>query len=314
MGIYSGMDDAAPSGSSGRAPGGAVFIIGSPRSGTSALSWALAAHPDFATSAEADFPYYVMKSDAFADAWAKSVAREDGMLAISGMDRQTFLRLLGTGIDAVFRAVHGDEVRWVDSSPANTIVADRLAEAIPDAKFIHIVRDGRAAVASMVKSGFDARVAQDFRFACETWAFYVRKGRAMTAAMPERAMELSQERMGEDPEGAMGEVLAFLGVGAHPGPAAQLRGGRINSSYGNAAAGDVKRPKSAEEMPREPWADWTVEAWRTFCEVAGDVMDEAGYAWTRPELPPVVEEGASGDAPVAEAAATAAQPPGGAGA
>lgn len=278
---------------------GPVFVIGAPRSGTSALAWAIAAHPEFVTGNEADFTFYLLRSNPFGEAWVRTCAREDSLLKRSGMSREVFMRTLGAGIDAVFRAMHeatGEaDKRWVDSTPANTLVGDRLAELLPDARFIHILRDGRAAVASMVKSGFETQVAKDFRFACDTWSFYTRKARQLASAMPHRVLELRQERMASDPEGSMSDVLAFLGVGAHDGPAAKLREGRINSSYGNAQASDVLKAKSASEMPSEPWSGWTDEQWGVFEEASGAAMSEMGYAWTRPERKPEASaEAASG--------------------
>lgn len=278
---------------------GPVFVIGAPRSGTSALAWAIAAHPDFVTGNEADFTFYMLRSNPFGEAWIRTNARADAMLTTSGMDRATFMRTMGAGIDAIFRAMHAEngegEKRWVDSTPANTMVADRLAELLPDARFVHILRDGRAAVASMVKSGFSTQVAKDFRFACDTWAFYARKARQLSAAMPHRVLELRQERMSEDAAGSMTDVLAFLAAEPHPGPAAKLGEGRINSSYGNVSASDVLKPKAASEMPKVPWSDWTDEQWEIFEEAAGETMAEMGYEWVRPEPKPELDAGPAGE-------------------
>ena len=40
--------------------------------------------------------------------------------------------------------------RWIDQTPANTLVVDRLAEMFPGARFLHILRDGRRVVHSMI--------------------------------------------------------------------------------------------------------------------------------------------------------------------
>jgi hypothetical protein len=41
---------------------GPVFVAGCPRSGTSALSWAIAAHPLYWTSSETHFFYYLLNT------------------------------------------------------------------------------------------------------------------------------------------------------------------------------------------------------------------------------------------------------------
>ena len=51
--------------------------------------------------------------------------------------------------------------RWVDQSPSYTLIASELARLFPDAQFLHIVRDGRRVVNSMIRSGFEEPWASD---------------------------------------------------------------------------------------------------------------------------------------------------------
>lgn len=267
-----------------------VFVIGSPRSGTSALAWALAAHPDFATGPEADFVYYLARSNAVPDAWSASVVRDDGLLASRGVSLESFLAAMGHGVSSVFALTHGPG-RWIDSSPANTMVADRIAAMLPDAKFLHILRDGRAAVASMTKSGFDTLVAKDFDAACSVWVSYVNAASSLGSTFRGRVFTIRQEAMAEDPEGVMNETLAFLEASPDPGPASKLREGRINSSYGNSGSpADYRRAKPASDMPSHPWTDWSDAQWEAFCSIAGETMVAHGYPCDR-DAPLVTHKG-----------------------
>ncbi len=55
-----------------------VFIIGSPRSGTSVLAWALAQHKDFWTAGETDFLFHLFGQGRLETAWAASGGSGDG--------------------------------------------------------------------------------------------------------------------------------------------------------------------------------------------------------------------------------------------
>ncbi len=252
-----------------------VFVIGSPRSGTSALAWALAQHPDMCTGPEADFPYYFGQSREFDRVWDLCVKRQDGWIARHGITREEYLAALGLGLDQLFQR-RSKGRRWVDSTPANVLVAPRLALLFPNSQFLHIVRDGRFVVGSLMNSGFDVRAARDFTFATETWASYVRAGRKFLEASPERAREVRQERLEDDPEAVMREVQEFLGLEPSAKLAEYLRTHRINSSYGKGPRED--RPASAASVsPKAPWRSWTPKEKDTFREIATATMVELGY-------------------------------------
>ena len=53
------------------------------------------------------------------------------------------------------RQVHNrGESRWIDTTPLNISVADRIHKLFPEAKFIHMKRDGRDTVASVLKENW----------------------------------------------------------------------------------------------------------------------------------------------------------------
>src|SRR5262249_28161808 len=93
-----------------------VFVIGSPRSGTSALAWALAQHSQFWTSGES----HVLKV-LFAGGWAEHAFERARKPPKSWFQNQhvgatEFVRFVGLGINALFTSRSRGR-RWVDQTP-----------------------------------------------------------------------------------------------------------------------------------------------------------------------------------------------------
>lgn len=98
-----------------------VFVIGCPRSGTSALSWALAEHPKMWTSAESDFMHQMFKGNMLFDVYKNSMDRPDtGWLKKNGVTYREFASYFGVGIDAMFRS-RSRGLIWVDQTPGHTL-------------------------------------------------------------------------------------------------------------------------------------------------------------------------------------------------
>jgi len=271
-----------------------VFIVGSPRSGTSILAWSLAEHSELWTEAESDIFYYLLRDDHLERAFETSAARPDGTwLGNHGVDLKDFLAHLGLGLNALLTSTSNGR-RWVDQTPANTLVVERLSEMLPGARFLHILRDGRRVVHSMInfQRTFDdpeavARMkeagrlppwATDFRDACRSWARFTDIASEFSRRHPERAFTVTNERLITDPENAMREILDFLGLAYEPAPAEFLRTNRINSSF--VASG---KSEGAPPSLTEPWLDWLPEQRSVFHKEAGATMVACGLA-TESEL------------------------------
>ena len=107
-----------------------VFIIGSPRSGTTALAWALDEHPDLAASDESQ-----ILVDLFAAGHLDRNYEREGnasWLRKQGIERAEFLADVGLGFNRLFTKVAGGK-RWVDQTPYHTVMVGWLAEMFPGA-------------------------------------------------------------------------------------------------------------------------------------------------------------------------------------
>ena len=250
-----------------------VFVIGAPRSGTTVLAWALAQHPDFWTGAETDFLFLLFGQGHLRRALRSAAERPDGgWLAKNGVAETDLLAALGTALNAVFTSRSRGR-RWVDQSPTYTLMLDELADLFPTARFLHILRDGRNVVASMVHSGFAAPWASDFALAAQTWALYTQAATAFADRVPERTLTVSYPSLSDEPEACLAEVLAFLGADDDERPARLVRSRRINSSYQPDGARD-----EPYRGPGDPWSTWTPKQRQVFLKEAGATMDALGLA------------------------------------
>lgn len=115
--------------------------------------------------------------------------------------------------------------RWCEKTPRNLLYADRLAAVFPDLRFIHIVRDGRDVVSSMLEKGFWP-IAAGHEFprmsryrgpvtldlAASYWADVLELGAVTTAGLPPGSyLELRFEDLIADPRARLQEVCDFLG-------------------------------------------------------------------------------------------------------
>ncbi|WP_326723912.1 MULTISPECIES: sulfotransferase [unclassified Streptomyces] len=205
-----------------------VFVLGCPRSGTTLLQLMLHAHPRIALPPETRFvlPAYEGRLG-FGD------LRERGNRAglaqwITGRKETRFHELgvdagrvaeritegpptLGSALGIALRAYaeeHG-KVRWGDKRPAYALHVPEILRLFPDAQFIHLVRDGRDCVASLLGMPWWHR---GFHEAVATWAQVMDTTRTYARKLgPGSWHELRFEDLVADPEGQLRGVCEYLG-------------------------------------------------------------------------------------------------------
>jgi len=137
-----------------------------------------------------------------------------------GCDRAAFERFANAGARtweglfiaylAAFAEPSG-ATRVGEKSPVHTHYVGPLAEAFPDAKFIHVVRDPRAVVLSRVRAGFGSNLIEPnthrWRRAAE-----MHKEHAEALSAAGRYLLVRYEELVTDPEETLGRVCAFLGI------------------------------------------------------------------------------------------------------
>jgi hypothetical protein len=253
-----------------------LFIIGCPRSGTSALAWALAQHPQLWTSAETNFLHHLFGARKLYQTFESAHSTGVGWLRVNGVTYAEFAGFLGLGIDQLFLSRSAGK-RWIDQSPANTLCAMDLCYMFPNGQFIHLIRDGREVVNSMLNTGFQWDWARDFETACSTWIHYVEVGLKFQQSLPERTLQVRHDHLVLDPDIECERILRFLGVDHSDEPAKFLKENRINSSYGNQKPADMLVPKDTSGLKEKKWKSWTPKRKKRFIKIAGPTMLGLGF-------------------------------------
>lgn len=274
-----------------------LFIGACPRSGTTLLRSLLDNHPDLAMPAETDFLIPLWKTRAgygdLADRAnrrrvARFVFREEGnggqRLRAGRVTRKRAIKrvvaappTLGSVVEACFRvyAEAHDKPRWGDKRPAYAGWIDVLFALFPDAQFINLVRDPRAAVASQIPLGWGHEEAA-LASAAVRWETSIRRVDEFARGLrPDQLLDLRYEDMVAAPEAALERVCAFAG----------LRGGDTIRTMIEAERVGRFRPGWHEKLA-EPISTDSVERWRERLDphevalvehVAAPYLDRFGY-------------------------------------
>jgi hypothetical protein len=210
-----------------------VFVIGSPRSGTTFLAGAIGACPGFVDLGEV--------------AALKASIPELARLSVPEAAARIRRLLLVTRRLALVGGL-----RAVEQTPETAFVARAVRSAFPHARLVHIVRDGRDVVCSLLERGWlsarrrgadDAGLpfgahgrfwvepgreeefesASDVRRAAWAWRRYVE-----AAASAPGAYTVRYERLAADPAAAARELAAFVDAPVDP-LAAALRSAHASS-------------------------------------------------------------------------------------
>jgi Sulfotransferase family len=267
-----------------------VFVVGAPRSGTTALAQALGQHSRFWTGGESTILFDLYpphRIDKIFD-WGKSAPLS--VLRQERVERDEFLRCLGQGMNALLTQRSGGK-RWIDQTPLYTLGLDRLAIMFPGARFLNIVRDGRKVVNSLIHFVDHARkeidpdaVWQgaefqkryqwlgDVRTLCRLWRSYVLAGQDFASRYPEQCLTIVNEQLSAAAEDGFATILRFLNAPYEASPAEYFRSHRVNSSYTS-----VWDQAAGEYVPANPWLEWDLENRRIFLEEAGQLLQIYGF-------------------------------------
>ena len=239
-----------------------VFIVGSPRSGTSMLHWSLAQHSQLWGSAESDFLFEWVKGTN--QAWAAgNVHGELHWLPKEKVSREEFFGFAGAGIDAMYRS-RSEGKRWLEKTPRNVFLYDSLRLMFPGARFIHIVRDGRQAVDSMQR-----KFGLPFARCLRTWKRHVSAGLEASRLGYGDLLQVHYEDLVRDSLCSMNAVFDFIGEELESACLEFLKQ-PINTAPGR------ERESSLQKLDSER-VDWDFLRAMVFRLTCGSLQDSLGY-------------------------------------
>jgi Sulfotransferase family len=225
-----------------------VFVVGSPRSGTSVCTWSLGQHSNILPLEETVWLPRVAIDLGVAHAVGSSrgdrshlsasgITRDEMCVAVGRALHQLVISHRGTtsttgGHDAfqLVRSAGDPKQRWVDGTPENSFWVHALRALFPEGRFVHLVRDVGAVVRSLTKfsnTGADDKSAE---FGYRKWLRCATAcSDAERAFGPGVVLRVRYEDLVTDPEPVLRRILTFLGEDFEPACVEPLSV-RINSS------------------------------------------------------------------------------------
>jgi sulfotransferase family protein len=242
-----------------------VFVVGAPRSGTSFMGGSLGRLPGFVDLGEVG-PLKVVIDE------------------LATLPDDEAARRLRRTIERVRRFGLARRLRAVEQTPETSFVLGAALRAYPQATVVHMVRDGRDVVCSLLEKGWlraerggaddvgspygqqarswvEPERTQEFHAASEAtraawaWRRYLSAARA---AAPEATLEMRYEELAADPGAAAARIAGH--IGAQPGAVAEALRDVHSQSIG----------RWRRDLTEEQVADVEAEA--------GALLRELGYS------------------------------------
>lgn len=203
-----------------------IFIGGCSRSGTTLLGALLGAHSQAICTPESHFKIDVLRSIVADDNWdvldAADLIRRHWRFKLweTPLDLKTIpVNEMKRSYASLMNYVVGEYAAklnkphatiWVDHTPENISYADALLAHFPQAKMIHIVRDGRAVAASIMLLDWGPN---SIIKAAQWWMRMTAFGLAVeTAIGPKHIVRVRYEDLVLDPERVLRQLCSFLEV------------------------------------------------------------------------------------------------------
>ena len=117
-------------------------------------------------------------------------------------------------INLVYRALNPlAKPRLGDKTPPYIQIVPELAELYPNARFVHLIRDGRDVAISFLDAGFYDKGGRFFSDGRSfEWTSAIRPGcRYRQSRYSTQIMDVRYEQLVFDPEGTLTQICAFLG-------------------------------------------------------------------------------------------------------
>ncbi len=298
----------------GAMPAPMPVIIGAARSGTTLLRMMLDSHPQLAIPPETHFLPALRALQTRPD--LKGGEQANAL-------REEFLRIVTTSLNwpefgmeepALREAVSGGKsfgvgvavrkfyrnyarargkARWGDKTPPYVTQMRVVHALLPEARFIHIVRDGRDVALSMRGLWFDA-AAGNLEDQAANWLWRIREARQHAAFCP-HYLEIRYEDLLEKPAAVLGRICRFIDLEYSPAMEEyhQTSGNRLRAEIrdrhdasGKVVVSKAQREAIFEKVSGPPDAAragrWRRELSGEECAryeaVAGSLLRELGYA------------------------------------
>jgi hypothetical protein len=286
-------------------------IVGAPRSGTTLLRFMLDAHPLLAIPPETGFL-------ALADQFGGPNARSSFFEAVTryppdapawndfGIPLEAFSAALdriepfsaADGFRAMYRlyAARFGKPRWGDKTPMYALHLPVIAACLPEARFVHLIRDGRDVALSLRQTWFSPGTSMAAQ--AGHWLQFVSAARR-DGPTTGRYLEIRYEDLVRDPRRTLEAICAFIDLPYSDEMLAYHHGTRLRlQEHGDRVRVDGTLVVSREgrlrqqAMTMQPPSAARAGVWKTgmtaterqqFEAVAGELLEELGYARGAPD-------------------------------
>jgi hypothetical protein len=289
--------------SAGEGSAPSPFVVGVPRSGTTLLRLMLDAHPELAIPPETHFIPSVIRAvrrGGSADRVADRITqhRRWADFGLDAGELRARIRALdpldaGDAVRAFYElyAEGSGKPRWGDKTPGYATKMRRIAKALPEARFVHVIRDGRAVVASRARR---SRSGVPVDVAARRWKRRVISTRNRSTGVAHYT-EVRYEDLISETEATLRRVCSFVELPFddatlrhHEGAGERLaeidrdlpaRGGRPDLEAAPRIAAHAHADQPPDPRRADAWRDeMAAEDVAAFETEAGDLLDTLGYA------------------------------------